>query len=52
MVKRVIQRTSGQDPTALISAIYAAGSDITAENQAIRALVKSREPKNIVECNF
>ncbi|MCC5669851.1 ParM/StbA family protein [Nostoc sp. CHAB 5784] len=47
MVKRVIERTSGQDATALTSAIYAAGSDITADNQAIRALVKSREPKNI-----
>ncbi|QMS86195.1 ParM/StbA family protein (plasmid) [Nostoc edaphicum CCNP1411] len=47
MVKRVIERTSGQDATALTSAIYAAGSDITADNQAIRTLVKSREPKNI-----
>jgi hypothetical protein len=47
MVKRVIERTSGQDATTLTSAIYAAGSDITADNQAIRALVKSREPKNI-----
>jgi hypothetical protein len=47
MVKRVIERTSGQDTTALTSAIYAAGSDITADNQAIRTLVKSREPKNI-----
>ncbi|MDZ8263518.1 ParM/StbA family protein [Nostoc sp. ChiQUE01b] len=47
MVKRVIERTSGQDATALTSAIYAAGSDITANNQAIRTLVKSREPKNI-----
>lgn len=47
MVKRVIERTSGQDATALTSAIYAAGSDITADNQAIRTLVKSREPKNL-----
>ncbi|BAZ34048.1 hypothetical protein NIES4074_65620 (plasmid) [Cylindrospermum sp. NIES-4074] len=47
MVKRVVERTSGQDATALTSAIYAAGSDITADNPAIRALVKSREPKNI-----
>lgn len=47
MVKRVIERTSGQDATTLTSAIYAAGSDITADSQAIRALVKSREPKNI-----
>ncbi|MEH2359744.1 ParM/StbA family protein [Nostoc sp.] len=47
MVKRVIERTSGQDATALTSAIYAAGSDITTDNQAIRTLVKSREPKNL-----
>jgi hypothetical protein len=47
MVKRVIERTSGQDATALTSAIYAAGSDITVDNPAIRALVKSRDPKNI-----
>jgi hypothetical protein len=47
MVKRVIERTSGQDATALTSAIYAAGSDITPDNQAIRTLVKSREPKNL-----
>ncbi|WP_174764131.1 ParM/StbA family protein [Anabaena sp. UHCC 0253] len=47
MVKRVIERTSGQDATTLTAAIYAAGSDITADNQAIRALVKSRDAKNI-----
>ncbi len=47
MVKRVIERTSGQDATTLTAAIYAAGSDITANNQAIRALVKSRDAKNI-----
>ncbi|MBD2199486.1 MULTISPECIES: ParM/StbA family protein [Calothrix] len=47
MVKRVIERTSGQDATVLTSAIYAAGSDITTDNQAIRTLVKSREPKNL-----
>ena len=47
MVKRVIERTSGQDATALTSAIYAAGSDITVDNPAIRALLKSRDPKNI-----
>lgn len=47
MVKRVIERTSGQDATALTSAIYAAGSDVTTDNQAIRTLVKSREPKNL-----
>jgi hypothetical protein len=47
MVKRVIERTSGQDATTLTAAIYAAGADITADNQAIRALVKSKDPKNI-----
>jgi hypothetical protein len=47
MVKRVIELTSGQDANTLTSAIYAAGADITTNNSMIRALVKSREPKNI-----
>jgi hypothetical protein len=47
MVKRVVERTSGQDSAVLTSAIYAAGRDITVNNQAIRILVKSREARNI-----